>query len=62
MALSAVRQIKGGTIMKNEYKAPVIEKLIWQDILLASNEIDPNKNDDVNVGGDLLSFIWDGGE
>ena len=50
--------------MKNEYKAPVItiEKLIWQDILLASNEIDPNKNDDVTIGGDLLTFIWNGGE
>ncbi len=50
--------------MKKEYKTPVItsEELIKQEVLLVSGDTNPNKKDDANVGGDLLSFIWNGGE
>ena len=47
--------------MKKEYTAPVItsEEILKQDVLLASNEIDPNVRDDANINGDFFTFVWD---
>ena len=48
--------------MKQKYTTPVIttEELLKQDVLLASNEIDPNVKDDANLGADLFTYIWNG--
>lgn len=47
--------------MKKEYTTPVItiEELLKQDVLLASNEIDPSKNDDQTIDGrNFFTFVW----